>query len=218
MFKRIIDPAYHSDGMGRTGLDTDETQSIIKRLQTLYGKPSLGDLDAALLPLNDTMDRNQPFKVMMWEIEEVQLFLLSHPEYNMRPPDTALIDYSMIKINKTGIYSKALVCWNAKTETNRTIKEKSRNHTIAEYEKLLAEGGRMTLAQEDYGMAFHTREETDENASLVESIVEYAERSTVAKVKTSNLENRLFMMEMNVPPPSTSHKYYTPDMAHLTIA
>ena len=103
MFERIIDPAYHSAGMGRTGFGTDKASAILQRIQTLYGKPSLGELDASLLRLHDPMESNQPVEVMIWEIKEVQILLLLHPEDNMSLPDTALINYEMIKINKTGI-------------------------------------------------------------------------------------------------------------------
>ena len=64
MFKRIINTAYHLVGMGRTGFGTDKSPSILKQLHTLCGKPSLGELDAALLRLHDPMDRNQPVEVV----------------------------------------------------------------------------------------------------------------------------------------------------------
>ena len=58
---------------------------------------------------------------MIRGIEEVQFFLLSYPEDNMSLPDTVLINYAMIKINKTGIYSKALERWNAKDSADRIV-------------------------------------------------------------------------------------------------
>ena len=103
MFECIIDPACHSSGMGRTGFGTYKSLATLQRIQTLYSKPILGYLDASLLRLNDPMDRNQPVEVMIQAIEKVRLFLLSNPEDNMILPDTALINYAMIKINKTGI-------------------------------------------------------------------------------------------------------------------
>ena len=108
MFERIINLSYHSDGMGRTGFVTDKVLAILHRLHTLYGKPSLGELDAALLHLYHPMDRNQLVEVTIHAIKGVQLFLLSHTKYNISLPNTALINYAMIKINKTGIYPKAL--------------------------------------------------------------------------------------------------------------
>ena len=118
MSERIIEPSYHSAGMGRTGFGMCEAPDILQRLQTLYGKPNLGDLDAALLHLCVPMVRNQSVEVIIWEIEEVQLLLLSYPDNNMSLPNTALIKYTMIKINKTGIYSESLAHLNAKAETD----------------------------------------------------------------------------------------------------
>ena len=117
-----------------------------------------------------------------------------------------------------GIYSKEITRWNTKMATDCTIWENLRNHMIAEYEKLLAEGHGTTLAQEGYVTMFHATEDTNKNASLTESIVEYAERATVAERKMSNLENRLSMMEMNGPPTLAAQKYYAPEMAYLTNA
>ena len=97
----------------------------------MYGKSSLGVLDIDLLRLHDPMDRNQPVEVMISDIEEVQLFLLSHPEDMMSLPGTSLINYSMIKINKTGKYSKGLARWNEKTATDRIIWTNFRNHMLA---------------------------------------------------------------------------------------
>ena len=74
IFERIINPAYHSVGMGCTGFGTDEAPAILQRLQTLYGKPSLGELEADLLRLHDPMERNQPVELMIQDMEEVQIF------------------------------------------------------------------------------------------------------------------------------------------------
>ena len=76
--------------------DTDEAPSMLQRLQTLYRKSIWGDLDAALFRLHNPMNRDQPAQVMIWVILKVQLFLLSHPEDNMSPPDTALINYAQL--------------------------------------------------------------------------------------------------------------------------
>ena len=100
---------------------------------------------------------------MIWSIGEVQLFLLLHPKDNMSLSGMELINYAMIKINKTGIYYKALERWNAKVETDRIVWEKFHNHMIEEYKKLLAKGGGETLSREGYGTEFHTAEEIDNN-------------------------------------------------------
>ena len=57
---------------------------------------------------------------MLRGIEEVQLFLLSHPDGNQEVPDHTLILYAMIKLNKTGAYIKLLERWNARPLEERT--------------------------------------------------------------------------------------------------
>ena len=116
-------------------------------------------------------------------IEEVQFFLLLHPEdgISMSIPDKALLNFAMIKINKKEIYSKALEHWNAK---ERVIWPNLCTHMIKEYKKLLCEGGGTTLGQEDYGQVFNAVEEAD-NALLAESIVQYAERASTVESKVS---------------------------------
>ena len=58
----------------------------------------------------------------------------------------------------------------------------------------------------------------DDDASITESIVKYAERATMAESKVSNLEQRLAQLEINsqmgVPPPNTA--YYAPEAAYFT--
>ena len=147
LFERITDPAYHSSGMGRIRFGMDKALAILQRLHTLYVKPSLGELDSALLCLHDPMDRNKPAEVMIQAIEEVQLFLLSHLEDNISLPDTELINSAIIKINKTGIYPKELARWNTKAATDHNVWSNFRNHMIAECEKFLAEGRGTTLSQ-----------------------------------------------------------------------
>ena len=77
----------------------------------------------------------------------------------------------MTKINKTVISSKAPAHWNSKVETDQIVWSNFRNHMIVEYEKLLEKGGVTTLAQEGFETVFHTLEDTDNNTSLLESIV-----------------------------------------------
>ena len=102
---------------------------------------------------------------MIWSIKEIQPFLLLYPEDNISLPDTALINYAMVKIKKKRIYPKALARWNAKKATDHIIWENLRNHMIAEYEKFLSKCGGTTLPQEGYVTAFHETEGTDENFS-----------------------------------------------------
>ena len=66
---------------------------------------------------------------------------------------------------------------------------------IEEHEKLLCEGGGMTLSQAGYGGAFNATEDI-EDASLAESIVKYAERTLAAESEVSEFKLRMSMMEM----------------------
>ena len=66
------------------------------------------------------MNRMQPIKVMLRKIEEVQIFLLASPEEGPKHSDTTLIQYTLIKLSKTGgMYAKALEKWSAKPLANR---------------------------------------------------------------------------------------------------
>ncbi len=65
------------------------------------------------------MDQNEPIEVMICAIEEVQLFLLSHPKSDQELPDLALIKFSLIELMKTGVYSKLIERWNKKDFTDR---------------------------------------------------------------------------------------------------
>ena len=109
------------------------------------------------------------------------MFLMTHPDGDCELRDVNLISYAMIKLSKCGgLYTKAIERWQSKTKEDKNIWANLRQHLIAEYEKLLEEGGCMTLCQEGYGTAFNYTEATMEEYSITESIVRYAERTTAA--------------------------------------
>ena len=62
---------------------------------------------------------------------------------------------------------------------------------IAEFKKLIASGAGPTLVQEIYDGAYNMTEAADDDDSLAESIVYYAEHETAAKSKVNYLESRL---------------------------
>ena len=66
----------------------------------------------------------------------------------------------MIKLNKTGAYVKLLELWNARPLEERNTWMEIRQHAIAEYEKLLAEGASLTVGDEGFPTAFLTRMRT----------------------------------------------------------
>ena len=81
--------------------------------------------------------------------------------------------------------------------TRQNVWANFRKHYITEYEKLLAEGGGTTLGQEGYGGAFQMVNTLEDDASLTETIVKYAEMATMAESKVSNLEQGLAQLEVN---------------------
>ena len=108
----------------------------------------------------------------------------------------------MIKPNKTGAYVKLLECWNARPLEERKTWMDFRQHAIAEYEKLLAEGAGVTTGDEGFPTAFHATNntDTDDTSSLAESVVRFAERASEAQVKVGTLEDRLRTMETKTSP------------------
>ena len=114
LFERIINEAYHSGGTGavglaRRGFGNDEPPDIYAWLQRLYGKPTIQELDQALLCLNESMDRNQPVEVMLKSMEEIQMFLMAHPDGDRELSDVNLISYGSIKLAKCGgLHTKAM--------------------------------------------------------------------------------------------------------------
>ena len=102
------------------------------------------------------MDFNQPVDVMLQTIEEVQIFLMAHPDGDCELVGVNLIIYIMIKLSKCGgLYTKAIERWQIKTKEYKKIWANFRQHLIAEYEELLAEGGGTKLCQEVYGTALN---------------------------------------------------------------
>ena len=67
--------------------------------------------------------------------------------------------------------------WQAKPADDKKVWANFRQHYITEYEKLLAEGGGTTLGQDGYGGAFNATDTEQDDSTLTESIVRYAERT-----------------------------------------
>ena len=92
-FKDVIDPAFHigSCGLATRGLGNTELYNVLAHIHLLYGKPSLTELEGALLRLNEPINRSHPIDVMLQGIEEVQIFLLSNPEEDRQLSKPSLI-------------------------------------------------------------------------------------------------------------------------------
>ena len=197
LFERFINRAYHSGGMtnigmARQGFVNNEPPAILKRLNILYGTPSLQELYQALLRIHYPMYLNQPVKVMLSTTEEVQMFLVAHPDGDREHRDVNLMSYTMIKLYKCGgLYTRAVERWKIKTKEDKKIWANFRQHLIAEYENLLEEVGGTTLGQEWYGTEFGATEATMGESSIAEYIVCYVERATAAEGGVQALEDRL---------------------------
>ena len=110
-FEDVIDPALHtgSHGLATRGFGNTNPCGVLAHIHSLYGKPSLTELEGALLRLNEPMNRSRPIEVMLRGIEEVQIFLLANPEEDCQLSEPNLIGYALIKLSKCGgMYAKAL--------------------------------------------------------------------------------------------------------------
>ena len=92
-FKYFIDPAFHtgSRGLATRGFGNTKPYDVLAHIHSLYGKPSLTELEGALLRLNEPMNRNHPIEVILQGIKEVQIFLLANPEEERQLSETNLI-------------------------------------------------------------------------------------------------------------------------------
>ena len=121
-FEYVIDPAFHTEsrGLATIGFGNTKPYNVLVHIHSLYGKPSLTELEGALLRLNEPMNRSHPIEVMLQGIEEVQIFLLANPEEDRQFSEPNLIGYVLIKLSKCGgMYAKALEMWNKVLPKNR---------------------------------------------------------------------------------------------------
>jgi hypothetical protein len=186
--------------LAESGFGTATPPEILSRFQKNYGKPGYQEIKAALLRLNQPIDRMQPIEVMLRGIEEVQMFLLASPDEGRQLSEVNRIDHALIKLSETGgmVYAKALETWNGRPPQERKTWAQFREIMVQQYEKMLAEGSGTTMSQEGWGTAYNAigTHRDDDGNSLTESIVKYAERATVAESKVSELESRLSNLEL----------------------
>jgi hypothetical protein len=117
LFERCFDKAYHS---GHRKFRNANPRDILTRLMFLYGKPTDQEMEKALTRLLEPMDHNAPIEVMLRDIEDVQMFLLAHPEGDKEMLETQLIDYAMIKLSKTGgMYAKGMARWHKRDTSDK---------------------------------------------------------------------------------------------------
>ena len=72
-FEDFIDPAFHtgSRGLATRGFGNTNPYDVLAHIHSLYGKPSLTELEGAQFPINEPMNRSHPIQVMLRVIEEV---------------------------------------------------------------------------------------------------------------------------------------------------
>ena len=78
----VIEPAFHtgSRGLAARGFGNTKPYDILAHMHLLCVKPSLTELEGALLRLNEPMNRSHTIEVMLQGMVEVQIFLLANPE------------------------------------------------------------------------------------------------------------------------------------------
>ena len=66
-FEDVIDPDFHtgSRGLATRGFGNTKPYGILAHMHLLYEKPSLTELEGALLRLNEHMNRSHPIEVML---------------------------------------------------------------------------------------------------------------------------------------------------------
>ena len=114
--------------------------------------------------------------------------------------DVQLCTHELIKLSKTGgLHANATERWNFKDRNILQQRMEFKTHFIDEHEKMLAANGGTTMGQEGYETGGAYNAIADNGSSLVESIVQYAERATQAEEKLNELESRLAALEMGPP-------------------
>ena len=135
------------------------------------GGANIQEIEAKLLHLNNPMDRNLPFKVMIQDIEDVQRFLLANPADNMELTNVQLCTHGVTKLSKTGgLYANATERWNRKDRAIRQQWMEFKTHFIAEYKKMITANGGTKMGQEGYGTSGAYSAINDDGSSLAESI------------------------------------------------
>ena len=139
LFKHVIDDAYHTGatGMEQRGFGMFTPKQIMEAMMTLYRKPSLPELEAALRRLLEPMDWTKPTEVMLRNIKGAQILLLSNPEEIQQLSDISLINYTLIKMNNSGLYGKPIERWNERTVHDRQHWSVFSPATVAKYERML---------------------------------------------------------------------------------
>ena len=149
-FEDVINPAFHtvSRGLATRGFGNTNPYDVLAHIHSLYGKPSLTELEGALLRLNEPMNRSYPIELMLRGIEEFRIFPLVNPEEYHQLSEPYLIGYALIKLSKCeDMYANSLERWNKVLPKNRKKWAIYCKHIINEYEMMITDGGGSTMGQ-----------------------------------------------------------------------
>ena len=91
---------------------------------------------------------------------------------------------------------KALGNWNGRAVDYQRKWATFLRVMVEEYERMLAKSAGTTMQQEGHEMEFHAKEALRNGESLTYTIVKYAERTSLAEFKVSELEGLRVMIEM----------------------
>ena len=109
-------------GMERKVFRNKKPPAILACLKRLYGTPRLQELNQSLLRLHDPMDCDQLVEVMLRTTEEVQTFLMAHPDGDSELRYFNLMIYTILKLLKCGgLYTKAIERWKIKNAVDNKI-------------------------------------------------------------------------------------------------
>ena len=113
--------------------------------------------------------------------------------------ETQLITYALIKLQGTGLYTKAIELWQRRGVKDRQSWADFRQFMIEQFERMLREGTGPSIVQEGYGTLFNAMEaedtETDDGSLLMGAITKYAERASAAESKVTELESGLATLQ-----------------------
>ena len=89
----VIDLVFHtgSRGLATRGFRNTNPYNVLAHIHSLYGKPSLTELEGAQFPINEPMNRSHPIEMILRGIEEFQIFLLAKPKEDRQLSEPNLI-------------------------------------------------------------------------------------------------------------------------------
>ena len=219
LFERVIPVIYHLGGtaMGIGGFGTQTAYQIKEALRSRFGTPTDAEMKEALVKMETPMIRDEPIEVVLRMMEEVQLFLLAHPEGGHEMTEVQLIRNVIMKMRDLGgLWTRPLEKWLIEPVLTRQTWTYFKTFMVTKYEEMLtARGGSTTLGDDGYA-AYNAY--GVEDTELTENVVRYAEQATATAAAVGDLTARIAAMEMaaaqpvglGLPPAPPQAAYYAP--------